>query len=175
MYVTTTFRYGWKSNAPIEEMTMLPYEIRHSNKEDIPSILRLLRQIAAYSDNHSELGPASSDEQLLKMLKECTIFLLEAEGRVVGINAVQILDVSQYAHPLHAKIGFVMAFGVDETERRNGYGSALMQHMREWIAGEGVNLISLNVSASNHAAQAFYRSVGFEARAVHMEQILKIP
>jgi ribosomal protein S18 acetylase RimI-like enzyme len=155
-------------------MTMRPYEIRHSHNEDTPSILRLLRQIAACSD-HSELGAASSDEQLLELLKDCTVFLLDVEGEVVGINAVQILDLSQHAHAPHTKIGFVMAFGVDETERRNGYGSALMEHMRTWMAGEGVDLVSLNVSASNQMAQAFYRSVGFETRAVQMEQILKIP
>ncbi|MGR9399907.1 N-acetyltransferase family protein [Rhizobium leguminosarum] len=146
--------------------------IREAKLDDRLTILRLLRQIASCS-NDSQYGPSASDEKLLDLLEKCNTFVLEQYGRLVGINAVQIVDLSQYPQSPYRKMAFIMAFGVEEVERRRGHGTALFDYVRNWLSVEEVDLLSLNVSAANKAAQAFYRRMGLTARSVQMEQALK--
>lgn len=98
--------------------------------------------------------------------------MLGKNDRLIGINAVQIVDWPEHTRAHHGKMAFIMAFGVEEIERRRGYGAALFDHMRKWLSEEDVDLISLNVSAANEAAQAFYRKMGLTARSVQMDQPL---
>jgi GNAT superfamily N-acetyltransferase len=146
--------------------------IREATLDDRTTILQLLRQIASCS-NDSQYGPDANDEKLLELLEKCSTFLLERDGRPIGINAVQIVDLSQYPQSSYGRIGFIMAFGVEEAERRRGYGTVLFDHVRDWLSVEKVGLLSLNVSASNNVAQAFYQKMGLTARSVQMEQALK--
>ncbi|NKL37765.1 GNAT family N-acetyltransferase [Rhizobium leguminosarum bv. viciae] len=146
--------------------------IRDANADDTAAMLRLLRQIAACS-NDAEHGPGSSDEQLLGVIENCRTFVLGKNDQLIGINAVRIVDLSEHPRSRYRKMAFIMALGVEDIERRRGYGAALFDHMRKWLSEEEVDLISLNVSASNEAAQAFFRRMGLAARSVQMDQSLK--
>lgn len=146
--------------------------IRDAHTNDTVAILRIIRQMAAYSDD-DEYGPESSNEQLLTIIEDCKIFVLDLNGQVVGVNAVRIIDLSECTQSRYRKMGFIMAFGIEGTQRRKGYGSALFEHMRKWLIEENVSLLSLNVSASNETAQAFYRRMGLVTRSMQMEQTLE--
>jgi ribosomal protein S18 acetylase RimI-like enzyme len=146
--------------------------IRDANADDTSTILRLLRQIADCS-NDAEYGPDSSDENMLGVIENCKTFVLGMNDRIIGINAVRIVDLCEHPRSRYQKMAFIMAFGIDEVERRRGYGVALFDHMHKWLCEEKVDFISLSVSASNEAAQAFYRQMGLAARSVQMDQSLK--
>lgn len=50
---------------------------------------------------------------------------------------------------------------VRETERRRGIGRALLEMLMKRFLSENVAQVFLEVRASNHAAQALYRGLGF--------------
>jgi ribosomal-protein-alanine N-acetyltransferase len=50
---------------------------------------------------------------------------------------------------------------VAEGYRRQGLGTALVGHCAEWAARSGASFLRLEVRASNHAAIALYRTLGF--------------
>ncbi|MBY3344198.1 GNAT family N-acetyltransferase [Rhizobium laguerreae] len=95
--------------------------------------------------------------------------MLGRDDQLIGINAVRIVDLSEHPRSRYRRMAFITAFGVEEIERRRGYGTALFDHMRKWSSEEEVDLISLNVSASNEVAQAFYRRMGLAPRSVQMD------
>jgi ribosomal protein S18 acetylase RimI-like enzyme len=145
--------------------------IRKATLDDRTAMLRLLRQIA-FCSNDSQYGPDTSDEKLFELLEKCNTFVLEHDSRLIGMNAVQIVDLSQYPQSSYRRMAFIMAFGIEEGERRRGCGTVLFEHVRDWLSVEMVDLLSLNVSASNKATQAFYQRMGLTARSVQMEQVV---
>jgi ribosomal-protein-alanine acetyltransferase len=71
----------------------------------------------------------------------------------------------------------IMKYGDDEAQlfllavrpshRRRGIGTALLSWLEVTAKTMGIRVIRLQVRATNNAAIAFYRSVGFRATAVH--------
>lgn len=151
---------------------MSSQEIRVSREEDQPVILDLLRNIASENAPESGSEAALDDRYLLGIIRDCTVFLLEHQGEIVGINALRILDLSEHKAARYPKVAFITAIGILETERRRGHGAALVSHMWGWLAEQKVQLVSLNVLARNEAAQMFYRSVGFETVSLGMQRVL---
>ena len=141
--------------------------IRDSTEDDEPAIIGLLRQIAAEA-GEPDYGTDCSDGQLLQIIDQCRTMVVELNGAVIGMNAVRLLDFSQRPDAPYPKAAFIMAFGIDRSHRRQGYGAALFEFMRLWLRQEGVAALSLNVSAANTAAQYFYQRMGFSVRSVHM-------
>lgn len=61
----------------------------------------------------------------------------------------------------------IVAFVVDENERRNGVGKALIEAIEEWALTQGINTLVLNSGnrAERAAAHAFYEKMGFQAKS----------
>lgn len=87
------------------------------------------------------------------------------------MNALRILDLSEHKAVRYRKMAFIMAIGILETERRRGHGTALVNHMWDWLAERKIQLVSLNVLARNESAQMFYRSAGFETVSLGMQRV----
>jgi ribosomal protein S18 acetylase RimI-like enzyme len=142
--------------------------IRAATDDDSGAITRILRQIwsAIPSDKPAEPGP--SDEYLQSIVKGCEIFVIEKGKEVIGLNAVRVMDLSDREDAAFKKVAFMMAIGVDEMHRRQGAGTALVNHMRSWLACLNVEMVSLNVTAQNSTAAAFYSRMGFETMSMQM-------
>ena len=149
---------------------MPSFQIRTANEQDTHAILRLLRQIGsvAATTTDAEMG----EEELLGIVRDCTTFLIEEDGQIVGMNAVRIVDGSGQKNARFRKFAFIMAIGVDEAKRRQGYGTALVNHMLEWLPQRGVDMVCLNVSAQNIAAQSFYQRMGFGTTSMQMSRLV---
>lgn len=52
--------------------------------------------------------------------------------------------------------------------RQQGIASALLEALEAWADERGYETASLSVNADNHAAKAFYESLGFEAKRFQM-------
>ncbi|EJN06788.1 acetyltransferase [Phyllobacterium sp. YR531] len=109
---------------------------------------------------------------MLGIVRDCTTFLIEEDDQIVGMNAVRIVDVSGQKNARFRKFAFIMAIGVDEAKRRQGYGTALVNHMLEWLPQQDVDMVCLNVSAQNIAAQSFYQHMGFGTTFVQMSRLV---
>lgn len=60
----------------------------------------------------------------------------------------------------------IVSFGIDEKWRRHGGGRFLLLDFLRSISLEGVHRVSLDVRASNHAAQRLYLTSGFTVAGV---------
>ncbi len=58
--------------------------------------------------------------------------------------------------------GYVADLAVRADYRRQGIGSLLYHRMRSWLIGQNVRAVEVSVVSANPAAEAFWRSMGFE-------------
>ena len=58
-------------------------------------------------------------------------------------------------------VAYIDSIAVQATYRGRGLGRAMMEHVRRAALEQGAERVKLHVRASNQAAQAFYRALGF--------------
>jgi len=58
--------------------------------------------------------------------------------------------------------GFITDLVVDESVRRQGVGSKLLEALESWCIEQGAEAITLTVAARNELGLAFWSSKGFE-------------
>ena len=122
------------------------YHTRAMREDDLGAVMRI--EILSFPSPWTPLAYAlelryneAADYQVL----------VSPEDEVVGYTGVW-----------HANgIAQVLRIAVDEDVRRQGLGSALLHEVSERAKAAGLAGVSLEVRASNTAAQAFYRSHGF--------------
>jgi ribosomal protein S18 acetylase RimI-like enzyme len=81
----------------------------------------------------------------------CGVVLYSADGEPVASSLMAVAD------------GIVVTGNVvtDQTQRRKGYGAAMMRTGLAWAKEMGARIAALNVAADNPAGQALYRSLGY--------------
>ncbi|MBP1848320.1 ribosomal protein S18 acetylase RimI-like enzyme [Rhizobium petrolearium] len=143
-------------------------QIRIATEDDEGAVTKLLRQIWWANGQPEPEQAEPTDDYLRRIVNGCTIFLVEQDGQVVGMNAIRVLDATGHEGATFQKAAFIMAIGVDETKRRQGFGAALVDHMSHWAETEKIDMVSLNVAARNEAARAFYDRMGFDVWSLQM-------
>lgn len=63
-------------------------------------------------------------------------------------------------------------FGVDQSSRRQGIATEMIDFIRDYAKGKGFSKIELNMWEFNHGALRFYEAVGFETYRRYMEMKL---
>ena len=122
------------------EPVIVPMELCH-----VPQIALLERR--CFSDPWSETSVAG---ELTNPLSLWLVAL--AGGTVVGyVGSQTVLDEAD-----------VMNVAVDPAYRRQGVGKGLMLALMAVLRQAGVRTLALEVRASNEAAQALYKILGFE-------------
>lgn len=122
------------------EPVIVPMELCH-----VPQIALLERR--CFSDPWSETSVAG---ELTNPLSLWLVAL--AGGTVVGyVGSQTVLDEAD-----------VMNVAVDPAYRRQGVGKGLMLALMAALRQAGVRTLALEVRASNEAAQALYKNLGFE-------------
>lgn len=122
------------------EPVIVPMELCH-----VPQIALLERR--CFSDPWSETSVAG---ELTNPLSLWLVAL--AGGTVVGyVGSQTVLDEAD-----------VMNVAVDPAYRRQGVGKGLMLALMAVLRQAGVRTLALEVRASNEAAQALYKNLGFE-------------
>ena len=96
--------------------------------------------------------PAHAFEQELRGNRLARYLVARAGDRIVGFAGVWLMV--DEAH--------ITTFGVHPDRRRQGVGRQLLLNLCELAVTIGARRLTLEVRASNEAAQALYRSFGFE-------------
>lgn len=60
-------------------------------------------------------------------------------------------------------LGYVTDFYITPAYRRQGLGRLAMQQLMQWARQNGLQALELQVQHQNHAAFAFYKSLGFDS------------
>jgi [ribosomal protein S18]-alanine N-acetyltransferase len=114
--------------------------------EDVPAVHEIERM------SFRTPWPAYAFEQELRGNRLARYVVARAGDRVVGFAGIWLMV--DEAH--------VTTFGVHPDWRRQGIGRQLLLNLAEVSAAIGARRMTLEVRASNLAAQALYRGFGFE-------------
>jgi GNAT superfamily N-acetyltransferase len=139
-------------------------EIRTCLPEDATTVSALL----------GELGYQVSARRVAEHIRQLSltgsdpIFLAVVDGQVLGLIALHICRMLQYA----ASVMRVTALVVDSRARRRGVGKRLMKHAEHVAAAAGCEAVELTSAMGRAEAHAFYRSIGYEPNSLRFRKML---
>lgn len=151
-------------------------EIRFAQPEDVPAILRLLRQVGKiHADGRPDLFRSGAQKysasQVLALLDkpENPIFIAAEDGHVLGYGFCQLC--TYYNDPVMTDRTelYLDDLCVDETIRGKGVGKALYKAIADYAKQRRCHSVSLNVWCCNERAYEFYVNLGLTPRKTYME------
>ena len=150
--------------------------IRPANAKDSDAIADLWQAMVDY---HNEIDPllfrAATDGARRYASSVCErlddpwsrVLVAAVDGAVVGYAFAMIADITtEFYEPTRS--GLLLDLCVSAGQRRHGIGTQLVNEMRRWFVECEVDRFEWHVSAENHAALAFWRSIGGRATMLRM-------
>ncbi len=149
---------------------MMNYTIREAKREDMPQVLELIKELAAYENASKEV------EIGLKDLEEegfdhgnFKCFVADVEGKIEGMALVYFRFSTWKGRTVHLEDLIVR-----ESMRGTGLGGALYQKVVEYGYENGVRRVECVVSEGNKNAIEFYENTGADIKknwyTVHMDE-----
>ncbi|QED38679.1 GNAT family N-acetyltransferase [Antarcticibacterium arcticum] len=146
------------------------YTIREAKREDMPQVLELIKELAAYENASKEV------EIGLKDLEEegfdngnFKCFVADVEGKIEGMALVYFRFSTWKGRTVHLEDLIVRA-----SMRGTGLGGALYQKVVEYGYENGVKRVEWVVSEGNKNAIEFYENTGADIKknwyTVHMDE-----
>jgi diamine N-acetyltransferase len=149
-------------------------EIRPATLDDYDALTALEAEVQAI---HVEAMPhiyvpggvysRASYAELFAAPNNVIVLAIEA-GQAVGYMHYEVKTREASEFTFASKSLHIHALSVKETERRKGYGEALMDYALARAAEHKVDRVTLDVGAFNQAATAFYERLGFAPAQVRM-------
>ena len=154
-------------------------EIRFAKGQDVPGIIKLLRQVGRvhyegrpdlFRSNAQKYGPS----QVLDMLgKSDTPIFVAVEGeQVLGYGFCIIEQFHQHSVMKDRTTLYIDDLCVLDECRGKHIGTAIYQKILEYAKWRGCYNVTLNVWSCNESAMKFYESLGLKPQKVGMEAIL---
>jgi GNAT superfamily N-acetyltransferase len=132
--------------------------LRRARPGDETGILACIRALAEYEKEPDAVRTTAADLREALFGPSASVFahVIEKDGQLVAI-AVWFLNYSTWTgrHGLYLEDLFVR-----ESERRNGYGRALLKVLAEVCVERGYPRFEWSVLNWNEPSIAFYRSIG---------------
>ena len=154
--------------------------IRLATPADVPALGRLgaLLMRAHYEfDPQRFMDPGTDPAEgyawfLGKQLKDVdsVIFVAEDAGKVVGYVYAALEPISW--KELRDACGFIHDILVEESNRRAGTATALMNAATEWLRERGAPRVILGTADKNERAQRLFAKLGFRRTMVEMTREL---
>ena len=85
---------------------------------------------------------------------------MQPELFLIGETATQV--VATVMGGFDGVRGWVYHLAVDESARRHGFASRMMQALEQRLAARGCTKINLQIRADNDAVAVFYESLGYQ-------------
>jgi len=128
--------------------------IRRGNKQDLPQVLNLVKELATYekAPNEVEVTVAQMEEWGFGADKIFDFFVAESNGKIVGI-ALYYYKYSTWK----GKCLFLEDIIVTESERKNGYGKLLFDAVVQVAKKDKVKRMEWQVLEWNEPAINFYK------------------
>jgi GNAT superfamily N-acetyltransferase len=148
----------------------MDYKIRKAVKEDMPQVLELIKELAAYenSSDQVEIIVADLEEEGFEK-RSFTCFVADVDGKLEGMALVYFRFSTWKGRTVHLEDLIVR-----ESMRGTGLGSALYKTVVQFGADNGVRRIEWVVSQGNKNAIQFYENSGADIKknwyTVHMDE-----
>ena len=98
------------------------------------------------------------------------ILVAEKDGHVAGYLFAALEPMSW--KELRGPAGFIHDIAVEESDRRTGLATMLMNAGMEWLRDHGAPRVVLGTAAPNKAAQALFHRLGFRDTMIEMTKEL---
>jgi GNAT superfamily N-acetyltransferase len=130
----------------------MPLSIRPARRSDADDIARLTTQLG-YDVVTSDVGARL--ERILARPDQA-FFIAAIDGHAAGWLHVAVAEYVEAER-------FVVVAGlvVDSRHRRQGVGTALVQHAEQWAATQGCSIVRLWSTSTRAGAHRFYERLGF--------------
>ncbi len=154
--------------------------IRRATKADLPALGRLgaLLLRAHYQfDPLRFMAPGSNPEEgyawfLGTQLREDDVAVFVAERQAAVIGYVYAGLEPQSWKELREACGFIHDVVVDESGRRSGVATALMEAAINWLRERGAPRVVLGTAQANGRAQRLFERLGFRRTMIEMTREL---
>lgn len=153
--------------------------IRAADRQDIPGILELLRQVGqVHHEIRPDIFPAGTlkydTDRLMQRLADPTqpVFVAEQDGQIVGHCFCEHKEYEDAGASIRRKELYIDDLCIDENSRGKGVAQALYRHVCDYATAQGCNYITLSVWNGNGRATAFYEKMGLTPRYTTMERKL---
>jgi len=135
----------------------MDFRIREANEDDMPQVLRLVKELAAFEKEEDAVEVSADDLVVAGFGKEKLFhcFVGEADGQIVGMALVYPRYSTWKGPVIHLE-----DLIVTERMRGSGLGSALLTEVVKYGGNLGVKRISWEVLDWNEPAIKFYESNG---------------
>jgi ribosomal protein S18 acetylase RimI-like enzyme len=132
-----------------------------ADDDAVDALLRLLPQV-------SRRGPGVTRERIERVLAHAgtSVIVARVDGQIVG-SATLVRLVT-----LVGQFGYVEEVVVDESARGLGIGTALLGALIDLARRDGLDFVELTSRPAREAANALYRSIGFELRETNVYRLL---
>lgn len=124
-----------------------------------------IRDLWVSNDRRIRMAPVGQDEFVAGLGEyfarpTVVVFVAEDGGRLTGFVSGGVERNAAGRLPeLHGTISYLY---VAEAQRREGVGRRLFEALRDWVVQqEGVSHLEMPVLANYHAADGFWRAIGF--------------
>jgi ribosomal protein S18 acetylase RimI-like enzyme len=154
--------------------------IRRATESDLPVLGRLgamLLQIHYGFDPQRFMAPgASSPEGYAWFLgsqlnqNDAAVFVAEDGGTVIGYVYAGLEPKSW--KELREPAGFIHDVAVDESNRKSGVATRLMETALEWLHSRGAPRVLLWTADQNHSAARLFSHLGFRRTMIEMTREL---
>lgn len=144
--------------------------IREAKKEDMPAVLQLIKELAAY-ENASDEVEITIEELEKEGFEEGNFkcFVAEVDGKIEGMALVYFRFSTWKGRTVHLEDLIVR-----EAKRGTGLGGALYQQVVKYAHENGVRRVEWVVSEGNKNAIEFYENTGADIKknwyTVHMDE-----
>jgi RimJ/RimL family protein N-acetyltransferase len=137
--------------------------IREARREDLPAVLRLLRQLNA-DDPALEPSVARRVFESILGMPGLAVFVLERDGAIVASAYLNVVPNLTRAAAPYAVIENVV---VDKAHRRQGLGKAIIAATLNAAWDAGCYKAMLQTGSRRPSTHAFYRACGFSGDEKH--------
>jgi len=150
-------------------MTKMP--IREATLQDLPSLLRLEQNIIdSERPYYPFLKPDNVsyyDIPLLISDSNSYLVVVDSGSEIIGCGYAQIrVSKSCLTHDQHCYLGFIY---LEPSYRGNSLGREIIEALKGWGMGKGVEYFRLEVYSKNESAIRAYEKAGFNNVSVLME------
>ena len=148
---------------------------RAANEDDFSGLAAMYEKLNAYFYQVGYLLPHPENvgdvwvESFRRTLgRFSNVFVAEGEGHLLGFILCRLKRLPAYMGGL--MVGEVSDVWVEGEARRSGVGQALVQSGVEWMRGQGVHSVEVQVLGGNEGSLRFFESLGFklELRALRL-------
>ena len=145
--------------------------MRKSSFADLKAVVELAQSYASF-----DTMPTIDDIEGMQARNPEYFFIAEDDhGRVIGfVTGYERKGIpEEVLRNWNARrVGYVELMAVDPSHRRTGVGRALMKAILDEFRRNSVDIVNLDVPASEKPALGLYNSLGFSTRAYNMRKRL---